>query len=774
MDCGKFFSLDLTASCIEQGITVFSYTDIFDANIAEGTSNITPRSPIFVSITSTSVKFILQYCVYLNKDKQEFVAEIDPKDINEGNFAIRHMEEVLIELPITTTSGLPLAATLKRLYSTPFPIDLNKTSITNDSEKEKNTERNYILDLIEQRYGERPNEGANKNVNVEYQLKRDNDKNPENIHYSCLSIWNLWKADAKQYVLYDEENKYNKVLRKLILDFFFDMIHSDVFKNSVHHDEMYSTFMSDFFCSAIIRKAEYYYQRALVNQQDTDPQKITNSISIYAENLELAEQQWVKCIQARESDRHFEFQPKWFETDNSVKKSCLGNFKSWLKEIFCPLYQLSNPDSWFASPEDELRGVTNHSRKDDIACSRHLLFRVKKSKSPTIDQSYFSQNNISIQQRIAELSKWLLKRYAFKDAYQLAWGKYLDIINWIVVAAIIVCIAFRWWNVLKVLCFLVAAVLILYFAARLLVWLWRMIRRTLHQNNHRGIVTFDKTIFLYPRLVAAIVAAWFSIALSDSLFKTFFYAKFSWVTVILLVVLIFFFVLYEVHRTVPKVGKWSKVGRSIGLMMISCAISLVVGICVINFTGEKMLEKSGVLTNFYRDNVILTSNVQDGEPSLILDFDDILTSDKWSDSLVMNTYTHSIPGNIDAAQSRYAVHEFANTPYGEDYMNRIVHTYSMLHDSERVHDSTLVLSDSIRGRFLLRHENNALFMDLLPYVKHADGKPVAEYVATPKWMKWIGDSIFILHDFLIQFAVIAMFIGIFIQMIFEEKNVTES
>ena len=758
MNHGKFFSLDLAASRIEEGIAVFDYTDIYDANIAEGTSNITPRCPIFVTITSTSVKFILQYCVYLKnvnqtKDKQEFVATIDPDDFN-GDFAIRHMEEVLIELPITTTSGLSLAATLKRLYSTPFPIRLKK-------------EKNYILDLIVKRYeygGGKP-----------YKLKRENDK--QCISYSSLQIWDLLKNDDFiLYNKYDYKHQYNKVLRKLILDFFFDMMHSDVFKNSVHYDEMYSKFMSDFFCSSIIRKSEFYYQRALVNDTLSDNQSITDAISIYAENLERAEQQWVKCIQARESDRHFEFQPKWFETDNSVKKSFLGNFKSWLKEIFCPLYQLSNPDSWFASPEDELRGVTKHSRKDDIACSRHLLSCVKKSKSPTIDQSYFSQNNISIQQRTAESSKWLLKRYAFKDAYQLAWGKYLDIINWIVVAAIIVCIAFRWWNVLKVLCFLVAAVLILYFAARLLVWLWRMIRRTLHQNNHCGIVTFDKTIFLYPRLVAAIVAAWFSIALSDSLFKTFFYAKFSWVTVILLLVLIFFFVLYEVHRTVPKIGMWSKLGRSIGLMMISCAISLVVGICVINFTGEKMLEKSGVLTNFYRDNVILTSNVQDDEPSLILDFDDILTSDKWSDSLVINTYTHSIPGNIDAAQARYAVHEFANTPYGENYMNRIVHAYSLLHDSARVHDSTLVLSDSIRGRFLLRHENNALFMDLLPYVKHTnDGHPIAEYVTTPKCLKkWLDYSIFILYDFLIQFAVIAMFIGIFIQMIFEEKNVTES
>lgn len=742
MDCGKFFSLDLTASCIEQGITVFSYTDIFDCMIIDGDGQTTPRYPIFVSIAPDSVKFILQYCIYSQKSR--FVPQLDPT-LSQGECKIRHMEEVLIELPLVPSNGLSLASTLKRLYTTPFPIDLQ-------------TEKNYILELIKNRY--------EYGSGIQYQYKRQMDQLDMNVSYSSLPIWNLYnrKSNNPRCVLYDKTHKYNKVLRKLILDFFFDMMHSDVFKNSVHYNEMYSKFMADFFCSAIIRKSEFYYQRALVNQLNLKPYEITNSISIYAENLEIAEQQWVRCIQAQESDRHFEFQPKWFETDNSVKKSYLGNFKSWLKEIFCPLYQLSNPDSWFASPEDELRGVTNHSRKDDIACSRHLLFRVKKSKSPTIDQSYFSQNNISIQQRTAESSKWLLKRYAFKDAYQLAWGKYLDIINWIVVAAIILISFFGFWNKLvpQILVLLVGVILIFC--------------TVFYTIKHKNAVTFDKTIFLYPRLVAAIVAAWFSIALSDSLFKTFFYAKFSWVTVILLLTLIFFFVLYEVHRTVPKIGMWSKIGRSIGLMMISCAISLVVGICVINFTGEKMLEKSGVLTDFYRDNVILTSNVQDDEPSLILDFDDILASDKWSDSLVINTYTHSIPGNIDAAQARYAVHEFANTPYGEDYMNRIVHAYSMLHDSARVHDSTLVLSDSIRGRFLLRHENNALFMDLLPYVKHTnDRHPIAEYVNV-RPLKWCGIdySIFILYDFLIQFAVIAMFIGIFIQMIFEEKNVTES
>ena len=114
MDCGKFFSLDLTASCIEQGITVFSYTDIFDCMIIDGDGQTTPRYPIFVSIAPDSVKFILQYCIYSQKSR--FVPQLDPT-LSQGECKIRHMEEVLIELPLVTSNGLSLASTLKRLSS---------------------------------------------------------------------------------------------------------------------------------------------------------------------------------------------------------------------------------------------------------------------------------------------------------------------------------------------------------------------------------------------------------------------------------------------------------------------------------------------------------------------------------------------------------------------------------------------------------------------------------------------------------------------------------
>ena len=756
MNHGKFFSLDLTASRLDEGISVFDYTDIFDASIKEGESKSTSRYPIFVSITSNAVKFILQYCMYLqnadgDKANQSFVTSL--KSDNACGCQVRHMEEVLIELPLNMASGLSLAATLKRLYSTPFPIELPD-------------EKNYILELIQKRYNHtKPKEdvpSAEKSGAEEYKKIRECDQDSSNMHYSNLPIYELFDDKKKRYVLCDAAGRYNKVLRKLILDFFFDMMHSDVFKNSMHYDMMYERFMSDYFCSALIYKAEFYYQRALVNNLP----KRTEAISIYAENLDIAEKHWVECIQSPLSDKHFEFQPKWYDAESNMDS--FRKIWSWLCDrfkrvlsILSPLYYFYLVDYWFAPPEEELRRVYYREQRRKIACSRHLFQK----------KFYNLKGREHIRMRSIVSSKWLIKRYCFKDAYRMSffWST-----NTILISIMVFFISY----VLEFPC--ISKVLPILESAYVRLEQWAICNPILYWVLGVAILLFiiykfsGKIFLLYPRLIAAITAAWFSITLGDNMFKAFFDQPWSKFSVVVLLLFIALFVYYEVNKIVPKLSWFSKVSRTLELMIISFTISLVVGICTINFTGEKMLEKSGVLPNFYRDNVILTSNVQDDEPALILDFDDILASDKWSDSLVMNTYTHSIPGNIDAAQSRYAVHEFANTPYGEDYMNRIVHAYSMLDDSARVHDSTLVLSDSIRGRFLLRHENNALFMDLLPYVKHADGKPVAEYVATPKWMKWIGDSIFILHDFLIQFAVIAMFIGIFIQMIFEEKNVTES
>jgi hypothetical protein len=760
MNHGKFFSLDLAASRIEDGIAVFDYTDIFDANIAEGTSNITPRYPIFVSITSTSVKFILQYCVYLKnanqtKDKQEFVAEIDPDDFN-SDFAIRHMEEVLIELPLTPANGQSLTATLKRLYLTPFPIQLKE-------------EKNYILELIEKRYN-KDKSSSNDSIHYQYDLKQQDDLSLDNISYSSLPVYNLLKENSgyELYTLHTikdkktNEKKYDKVLQKLVLDFFFDMMHSDVFKNSMHYDEMYSTFMSDFFCSAIIRKAEYYYQRELVNSLPND----VEDISIYAEKLDIAEKHWVECIQSPLSDKHFEFQPKWYDP-KSPKASLLDRIEN-LKKTFSRSYPFTLVDYWFATPEEEMQRVYYPKNKDEKSCSYDLYKyanatkakSTNKDKENTTEQKEKSENAMSMNldsvlKRATEVSKWCLKRYDFREAYRISWFYGANSLMLCFLSAIIISVVIL-ESYKTAFCLLAAYVLVMigcaiYFSIK----------------DKSAIRIVNNVYFFYPRLIAAITAAWFSITLGDNMFKAFFDQPWNGYSAASLLIIIALFVFYEVHRIVPKLSTIKKLLRTIELMVISFAVSLLVGICAINFTGEKMLVRSGYLPQFYHEDVLLHTSPQDGEPTYLLNFAEIDKSQKWNDSIVMNVYTYAPQENMDSVQSILAIHKFANSPHDAAHMNRIEDLKQF--NTLQLSKNEIIPTDSIvRKQFLIRHENSELFKDLLPFVKHSDGHPVAQQYS-------IGQlSLFLLHDFLIQFAVIAMFIGIFIQMIFEEKNVTEA
>ena len=773
MNHGKFFSLDLGASRVEEGIAVYDYTDIFDAEVNENHAQ-TPRYPIFVSITSDAVKFILQYCVY-SQDNGTFVPSLDLLTEN-SNTQIRHMEEVLVELPLTDSIESSLTARLKRLYTTPFPIDLKG-------------EHNYILDLIKKRY-----ESSEESV---YLLKRNGEQ--KDINYSSLPVWDLYnrKGNKSGFVLYNNDGKYEKVLRKLILDFFFDMMHSDVFKNSVQYDTMYSRFMSNFFCSSIISKAEYYYQRALVNDLVNElrfnNQSLPNSITIYAQNLDKAEMNWVKCIQSSESDSSFEFQPQWFEKGtktNSLSQTgllkkisnCLDSIGNGLRNllVFKPIEVFKIYNSWFTVPEEELMRMYYLADHDTISSSDDLYKMVNRADNIQIPLSWDAS---SIKERISSSAKWLLKRYNFRDAYGISFSfgantllilLLVAFISWIfsnisILSTYISSIAFT-------MAFIIMCILLIKSIAKwCCIWAQKIRNRILKKNDNgvspNGIFKILGSLhFLFPRLIAAITAAWLTITLGEDLYKAFFDIDLNGWSLLLIILFIFAFVTYEVHRIVPRIEVWRKLLRAGELMIISFAISLVVGICVINFTGDRMLVRSGVLPQFYRNNVLVRTNSQlTGEPAYVLNFDSLSKSKEWNDSIVMNVYTFAPNEYLDSVSSLSAVHQFAQSPYNDVYMSRIDSIYANL-DTLSLADSTIAISDSImRARFLIRHENNELFKDLLPYVEHSDGHPIAKIIPLTRNYK-----LYLLHDFLIQFAVIAMFIGIFIQMIFEEKNVTES
>ncbi len=779
MNHGKFFSLDLDASCIDKGISVFNYTDIFDATVTEGKGQTTPRYPIFVQITTASVKFILQYCVYLqqNSQKQEFLPSLETA-IDDNSYNIRHMEEVLVELPLNITSAPSLSDTLKELYTTSFPITLGK-------ECDDSREKNYILELIKRRY-----DNENGHENDEYGLRCKNDRILTNITYSSLSVWDMYKNSG--YVLYNKNGEYNKVLRKLVLDFFFDMMHSDVFKNSMYYETMYSQFMSDYFCSAIINKSEYYYQRALVNNRLSEENNNNlQSIAIYAEKFDESEQKWLNSIQNPESDKEFGYIPNWFNSNDDIKSGTFIRFVNNIWVNVFPKFKIS--ESWFVAPEEELQRVYYSLNDDSVSCSRDLYKYVEHTIGQTQDLG-FSFNSEITKKRKTTSSKWLLRRYNFGDAYRVCSFPYVNIAIVFILFLFVCLVTEVWWlmwTLLGIICLisLIHSITCVGCGNEKCKWCSNIKTKTnikrhanLHKGNcivlHKGncIVRIVKKIaenihihFLYPRLFASITAAWLTIALSEDMFKAFFDSKWSPSFVCLLLFFILFFVLHKIHIVVPNIPFSIKLWRSGELMLISFAMSLLVGICVIDFTGEKMLLRSGILPDFYRDNILVRSDVNDdGESALILDFDRLNNNqEKWNDSIVMNVYTHTLEKNLSSEQSTRAVQEFAKTAYENEYEERIARVYNRI-DTTKVVAVADVLSDSIKGRFLLRHENSMLFKDLLEYVEHTDDShSIAKFYNIGKI------EVFWLHDFLIQFSVIAMFIGLFVQMMFEDKNLTD-
>ena len=814
MNYGRYFALDLKASRVEDGISVFNYTDLVETRVS-GDNKMSPEYPIFVTITPSSVKFILQYCIYRNSDGTYF--DFSDAIKSQKEIKISHMEEVLIELPLTDSAGVSLSSVIKRLYSSPFPITRKKTEECAKSEP-------YIKQLISFRY-----ESAG--------ILRDRDK--EEISYSSLYVWGL-RSEEGYYQLYDDVSgvhKYTKVLRKLLLDFLFDMMHGDIFKNSVHFDEMYNALTSDYFCNSIIAKSEFYFQRAIINALYSSGNLGESACSIYASYFDKAERNWIECIQNPLSDKEFEYIPQWFENKSEKQKSFSAVL--WVRGVFHKLSEFLIPsftikeNSWFVQPEKELQRVYFNLRncKDRIVNVKDLA---KADDKIGAFRQFLSADNesesISIRRQAS--SRWLFKRYDFTDAFRLTFFPVSNVLVWFIASVIIFltlshdlpydiigviergvnwlfCGEARDWAsapkvikfvagaaigvaVLWTLCYSISrgrlasfkvglrsgfisllsiGLIVLALSTEILVLRWSLIILMV-------IFLFKARVFnnalsymhlTFPRLVASITAAWLTVALSEDLYKAFFDSQWSPSFMGMLILLMFIFVLYEVDKIVPRVNSVTKLLRSMELMIISSIISLGVGLIVINFTGERLLARSGYLPEFYRDHVLLKHEYESDGESLSLDFDAI----DWTEYI--DKYTLEVLNENDsiaAIEADRFIKTFAETRYEGEFLERI----AAARDSSKIHE-LVEISDTTKGKFLLRHENSFMFKDLLQHLEFTDKgheHSIARYVTISK-PDSVGEyKFFILYDFLIQFAVVAMFIGIFIQMIFEEKNITES
>ena len=818
MNYGKFFRLNQRTSKIEEGISIYDYIDLPAYFESSESNEMSPKYPISATITEYSIRFRVHYSAYrVNKGNNlcDYLYNVKDAFKVDKNTEIRHMEEVILELPFSNDSTDDLYNIIKDVYITRYPIL--------DVEKDGNERaiRNYIYNLIIRRYedvGEVENTSITQSLYNSLHVNCDSDSS-----YSTLWLMGLVKNNKYNLTTNTYDNKtidaqlsknIDGFLRKLLLDFMFDLKHSDVFQTSKYYQAMYSGLMSNFYFSALLHKCEYYFYRSLIT--DLIKRKITEEktlkqhiCGLYAKALFDAESLWIHDIMAPSAEKYFEHYYVEDKVAASANKTTGINEKyvakkNFWSEMFSEInaerkrYTFRSWNSWFASPEEEMRRVyftmkedariqddcnTLEHKDEEHICNAEVITEYLSDSEKKIDEKLILHKD----KNKSEVSQWFLKRYALRDVMHLHLFKYISQPIFITLCVLLFCIFvfpdffdeqfwMKWycapiiivglyielwtvWALVKydsekrngrekefllvsvrrkmiirrtkailgtLLCFLVILGTINPLANRLIpamseVGSWGtslkifIISSQIVLIGFCGYYIFKKYYpvhwlsnmhVFFPRLIASIAAAWLTLVAGNDLFVAFFDSIVSWSTSIWLSVIVFIFVMYEINKMLPLESTFNKIGRCFGIMSVSYAISLIVGMYVINFMGERMLERGDALKDYFKHYVY---------------------TDDTSKQVENKTYW------MDVEPSRKEIE-----------INEDTHDKILLDELQYVH---------IRDKDIKTEDMN--------------------HPIVTTWGMSGKAKFFILRDFLIQFAFVAMFIGIFIQMLFEEKSITE-
>lgn len=815
MNYGKFFRLNRSLSKIEEGIAIYDYIDL-PAYFTPSVENyLSPKYPISVNISQSSVSFRLHYCAYkiegpkgdfknytyYTYNRNDFVIENQDRYKSGDDIKVAHMEEVILELPFIENATSVLSDIIKDIYITNFPQMIGGSTSTGGRFLEQLIHKRYPKSSEWKSVGELEKDGDTEAL-LYGTLREASDDSPS---YSTLCLMDLIKdvegvKDKKRIDLYNEKDgSVVAFLRKLLLDFMFDLKHSDVFQNSSYYQQMYSGLMSDFYFSALMHKCEYYYYRKLIrniidkNKENIESVKERIAI-LYAEELSRAEDLWVTDIMYPLAEEHFVYN---YRGDDKYKRELFEryHFISW--------------NSWFAEPEEEMKRVCftmnePTENKKDIDDKRiHIcntiliaeLLGLRRSESESnnlvnniIDKSFKNQRQIS---------QWFLKRYDFNDVFHLHFYKHFNLLLFSVLFLAAFLLFFIDIGIIIGLALFIlgADAFIRTFRTRgctsrsPLISKRRIVMRKSIRRN--GVITFILLLLLLiglglennwksivecqylkpistaiiillipwiltfsiyewpsmlkkwpsmlegklqhvmsylhlllPRLVASIAAAWLTLSMGFDLYISFFDSRPSLGTIGFLIIILLLFIMYEVNKVTPYSNSWLKLYRSLELMVISYTISLIIGLFVINFVGEKYMERGG----FVGDGEFYTQYIDNSKRILYEGKKE--NSNKEDNKITLATINDSIS---------YIISQI------DGIMNKL--------DEQKIFRKEIEKLDSIY------HASGSAFCSY-PLVEHFD---------------FFGKDVFVLRDFLIMFSFIAMFIGIFIQLIIfgDNKQMTE-
>lgn len=819
MNYGRYFRLNQALSKVVSGVAIYDYVDL-PAYFGPSVDNpMSPKYPISMTITADAVCFRLHYSAFkIEKRKKEndepnekpryayTKEDLDEKAFVENNMSLSnlgmaHMEEVILELPYINTVSKNLSDTIKDIYSTTFPLV-----------EDENTSMGgrFLEQIIRKRFPSgndiqsKESTGKDDTNRIEDDLyKKLREISDNTASYSSLWLMDLYKGDRIDLYKKDNNDLIVGFLRKLLLDFMFDLKHSDIFQNSACYQKMYSGLMSDFYFSALMHKCEYYYYRELTRSAikgcHLENKKERESIiTLYAEELFRAESNWVQDIMSPLAENYFENQGinERLKEGNSVIKLLCRIKSGWRNAAISENSEFYSWPSWFADSEEEMRRVCFKTKDNSGGlhiCNADTLVECLRLEG---SENQIAKEMISSRNRNREMiSKWFFSRYDFNDTFHLHLFRYsnhliclllLGLLLWFfqmdfftkalsflfdkwIFSITMICYVFipiigtkiwdshdecndkNWGKLVRArnrlvgkriisfivhICLIVGisievanegwimliALMTFYLTVIFLVFSWFRFPR----------MDFISKLHLFlPRPVAAITFAWLTISMGFDIYVSFFDALPSQNYEIFITIVVFVFIMFVINRTMPACSSLRKVHRSIELLLISYAISLAVGIVVVNFIGEKFLERGGFMNDFYEEYVNVPG--RNNKNRMLRDTAHLKTTNESVSSILLSAE--------DSVKLNYLVNQ----------------TVKDSAESFRVQKSNL------RNIYHVIKEKNK-------YYKIKDySYPLVEI------KEIFGLKIFIMRDFLIMFSFIAMFMGIFIQLIIlgDNKQMTE-
>lgn len=870
MNYGRFFVLDLESSDLSKGIAVFNYRSVkaYD-HVCDF---ITPKYPFFLTITKDAIEFKVHYtqpCLNEEENSDNIGNLFDRRIIRitsrtDGDYSKDkpesiHVEAVILSLPLSSDFEVKdlLTGTIKRAYSVVFPASEKKDEVLA-------VENNYLIRLINGK-----------------KLK-STDEDDKGISFSSLPVFGIYSEQGKknrarmkqrkEEIDYNadirENGQINKFLRKLLLDFMFDLEHTDVFKNAANYEDFAIKLRGNFFFVALMSKANFYYYRAVLEKELIENRSnrafALKRMKFQAAFLDIAEKRWVEALQNPLANKEFPQSNSWYRINEDLFKKKKDN----------------RFQGWFSDPETELNRVYYAEKKHNInsitinRIINNWQYPVKKvliyilqfmvmgilpllgiwtvmsfikkwgSAIPFPWEvsfelfysvlilciiSLFVYVKISgsargLEQRLESTSQWCIRRYDFVNTslhigqWPIGYWGMIIIFGWF--------LGYIIWGDLsygKDMLVVISLLIIIY---NLVVNLYyKVLPIAFFSGPYRY---FRGVHILLPRLAAAIVAAWITITLSEDMFKAFFdlsHRSFP-ITTVMLTVVMLVFVYFEIGKIVPYLDPMKRLLRSASLLLIGFFYAVITGFLFIAFSADRFIERSDYLDDFYANKILVKDSeysIRDPGIFMMKEFYATIVKQfkpELYDSVVhaANSYQNEavLTGpylGIEKHPEKYKteilnynrftaltleliksyteetsnITEKINAIYEHAAMSHVIQSridraYTRLDSLKNIPTTDMAVLkthaslDSLCKRFLICSDNHQIYRRGLSYLRYIpkSGKEAPFNIAETFNVGMAGEVEYVvLWEFLVQFAFVSMFIGIFLQLILEEKPITE-